>query len=155
MKKYLVLPPIPRKTEERYYLYFAMCQLICEIPYGKVSTENDLYDLLKKLYGINRLEIEYPKATTRTEMDEGYPYWRLLSERGHLHGAKVTQKKLLEREGHTVLEPKPEMDMYIVKDYKSRLYRFENLQIHILKTDEDYMRDAIESVYNSLNSNDE
>ncbi len=152
MKKHLVLPPYPRNKDEIYYPFFAYCQLICEIPYGQVATEKDLLEVMKTAYGKEHIEIEYPKCITGMNMEERYPYWRLLSFNGYLQGNKLAQQRLLEKEGHTVIKPNPDMSKYTVENYKDKQYKFDNLSISVISSDHDYISKVMEKVYNKLNS---
>ncbi len=151
MKKHLVLPPYPRNKEEIYHLFFAYCQLICEIPYGMVATEKDLLEVMKKAYSKVRIEIEYPKCISAMHIEEQFPYWRLLSFYGYLHGNKRAQQRLLSKEGHTVILPNPKISKYTVENYKDKQYKFDNLSISVMSSDYDYISNVMEKVYNKLN----
>ncbi len=61
--------------------------------------------------------------------DDKTPYWRTLKANGELNpkypGGVEEQKKLLETEGHTVIEKGRTNIRYYVKDYESFLYRLD------------------------------
>lgn len=155
MKKHLILPPYSDRCEERYNVYFAMCQLICEIPYGMVAVEKELYSLLESVYGISQSELITPLSDRDAKLGKKYPFWRLLSDRGHLIDLKVLQSEMLAMEGHTVLQPKPNEDRFIVENYKEKLYNFDNLDIYIMDFKSDRIQDAMEYVFKKLNSSEE
>lgn len=143
-KKHLVLPPIVRIRNREYYPYLAYCQLICEVPAGHVTTEKHIKECLAKAYGIEGLEIEYVLEDNKMRIFERYPYWRMLTDRGHLHGAKDFQMTKLEQEGHTILSPKPNMDSFIVENYKEHLFDFNTLNIFAMESDIEIMNKAID-----------
>lgn len=143
-RKHVVLPPLI-KTMGRYkYPYHAVIMLICEIPAGQIATEKALMECLAKAYGKADLEIERYPLATKDMLDEKYPVWRIVSQRGHLQNAcgKETQKAKLEAEGHTIVQPDPEKDAYIVQNYKDCLFDFSFLNITYLDDLRDFVQAA-------------
>ena len=143
-RKHVVLPPLI-KTMGRYkYPYHAVIMLICEIPAGQIATEKALMECLAKAYGKADLEIERYPLATKDMLDEKYPVWRIVSQRGHLQNAcgKETQKAKLEAEGHTIVQPDPEKDAYIVQNYKDCLFDFSFLAIYCLDDLHDFVQTA-------------
>lgn len=133
-RKHVVLPPLV-KTMGRYKIpYHAVIMLICEIPVGQIATEKALMACLAKAYGKAGLEIERYPLATKDMLDEKYPVWRIVSQRGHLLNAcgKETQRAKLEAEGHTIVQPDLEKDAYIVENYKDYLFDFSSLEITCL-----------------------
>ena len=140
-RKHVVLPPLI-KTMGRYkYPYHAVIMLICEIPAGQIATEKALMECLAKAYDKADLEIERYPLATKDMLDEKYPVWRIVSQRGHLQNAcgNETQKVKLEAEGHTIVQPDPEKDAYIVENYKDCMFDFSSLKITYL----DDLRDFV------------
>lgn len=133
-RKQVVLPPLVKTMGQYKYPYHAVIMLICEIPAGQVATEKALMECLAKAYGKADLEIERYPLATKDMLDEKYPFWRIVSQRGHLQSAcgKETQRTKLEAEGHTIIQPDPEKDAYIVHNYKEHLFDFGSLAIHCL-----------------------
>lgn len=143
-RKHVVLPPLI-KTMGRYkYPYHAVIMLICEIPAGQITTEKALMECLAKAYGKADLEIERYPLATKDMLDEKYPVWRVVSQRGHLQNAcgKETQKVKLEAEGHTIVQLDPKKDAYIVENYKDYLFDFSSLKITYLDDLHDFVQAA-------------
>ena len=63
------------------------------------------------------------------------PYWRLIDPNGTLGDFgricdKETQKTMLEREGHVIVQPNPQRRLYQVQDYKAALFDLDKLIIN-------------------------
>ena len=63
------------------------------------------------------------------------PYWRLIDPNGTLVDFgricdKETQKIMLEREGHVIVQPNPNRRLYWVQDYKAALFDLDKLIIN-------------------------
>ena len=63
------------------------------------------------------------------------PYWRLIDPNGTLVDFgricdKETQKTMLEREGHVIVQPNPNRRLYRVQDYKAALFDLDKLIIN-------------------------
>ena len=91
-RKQVVLPALVKMAGRYKYPYHAVIMLICEIPAGQIATEKALMECLAAAYGKSGLEIE-----------------RCLT------AVKDTQKAKLEAEGHTILQPVPDKDSYLVE----------------------------------------
>lgn len=143
-RKQVVLPPLVKTMGRYQYPYLAVIMLICEIPAGQVATEKALMECLAKAYGKADLEIERYPLATKDMLDEKYPFWRIVSQRGHLQSAcgKETQKAKLETEGHTIFQPNPDKDAYIVENYKEHLFDFSSLEITCLDDLHDFVQMA-------------
>lgn len=133
-RKQVVLPALINVSGRYLYPYHAAVMLICEIPAGQIATEKALVDCLAAVYGMSNLEMEHYLLATKDMLDEKYPFWRIVSQRGHLQSAcgKETQRAKLEAEGHTIIQPDPNKDAYIVKNYKEHLFDFSSLAITCL-----------------------
>ena len=144
LKKHIVLPPLSKMAGRYQYPYHAVVMLICEIQAGKIATEKALMECLEKAYGKADLEIERYPLATKDMLDEKYPFWRIVSQRGHLQSAcgKETQRAKLEAEGHTIVQPDPEKDAYIVENYKECLFDLSCLKITCLDDLRDFVQAA-------------
>lgn len=123
---------------------FIILMLICEIPSGQIATEKALMECLAAAYGKSGLEMERCLTAVKDMLEEKYPYWRLVSQRGHLLSVfgKDTQRAKLEAEGHAVIQPDPDKDSYIVENYKEHLYDFGLLSITCLDDPHDFVQAA-------------
>ena len=130
--KYLVLPPLAAQGLLLSYPHHAIVQLICAIPYGKGATVKDIEKCLSRAYKVNCFEAERFTFDPIMQINEQYPFWRVVSERGHLIGAKACQKEKLEGEGLSVEIPNPEADAAVVVDYKAHLYKFDDLNVSVM-----------------------
>lgn len=132
-KKYVCLPPLVRSQFENYYPYTAYLALVCEIPYGQIATITSIADTLAEVYEAEGLHLERLITHIEDKLRGVYPYWRVVSERGHLleSAGKSTQQEYLEQEGHIIVQPNPDYDAYIVKDYQDKIFDFSNLHFTI------------------------
>lgn len=143
-RKHVVLPPLVKTMGQYKYPYLAVLILICEIPAGQIATETALMECLAKAYGIAGLEIERYPLATKDILDEKYPSWRIVSQRGHLQYAcgKDFQKTKLEAEGLTIIQPDLDKDSYIVENYKEHLFDFNSLSVTSLDDPLDFIQTA-------------
>lgn len=143
-KKHVVLPVLSKTAGRYQYPYHAAVMLICEIPVGKIATEKALIECLADAYGKVDLEVERYLLATKDMLDEKYPFWRIVSQRGHLQSVcgKETQRAKLEAEGHTIVQPDPDKDAYIVENYKDYLFDFSSLEITYLDDLHDFVQTA-------------
>lgn len=107
--------------------------MVCEIPYGQVATITTIADVLAEVYKEEGLHLERPITHLEDELRGVYPHWRVVSERGHLleSSGKSTQQEYLEQEGHIVVQPNPDYDAYVIKDYKNKLFDFSTLHLTV------------------------
>lgn len=143
-RKQVVLPALVKMAGRYQYPYHAVIMLICEIPSGRIATEKALLECLAAAYGKSGLEMERCPTAVKDMLEEKYPYWRLVSQRGHLLSVcgKDTQRAKLEAEGHTILQPDPDKDSYIVENYKEHLFDFGLLSITCLDDPHDFIQAA-------------
>ena len=95
---------------------------------GKVTSREAIAKILQKKYGADSVEFE-PGGTVAYMLDA--PYWRLVSERGHLirNGSKesiIFQKWRLEGEGLTIVPVGKGEYAFKIENYKDYMYSFEN-----------------------------
>ena len=145
-QKHVVLPPIKVDNGGRYvFPWHAYVMLACEIPAGKVASDGDLMKCLIAAYGVE-LPVEQALADPEMRIKEVYPYWRVVSERGHiyrLNRGDVALEKL-RAEGVEVKEPRPEIDSYVVQNFKEKKFDFSCLKVTVLKTDKEIMEKLIQ-----------
>lgn len=128
------------KSIEKYggdRMYFAppiaYDEVMKKIPYGKLITVGEIRD-----YFARKSEADFTEPITagifvsiaawasyQRNTDET-PYWRTLKANGELNpkypGGVESQKKLLESEGHTIIQKGRTNIRYYVKDYEKYLY---------------------------------
>ena len=128
------------KSIEKYggdRIYFAppiaYDEVMKKIPYGKLITVGEIRDYFARKSGADFTEpitagifvsiaawASYQRNTDET------PYWRTLKANGELNpkypGGVESQKKLLESEGHTIIQKGRTNIRYYVKDYEKYLY---------------------------------
>lgn len=106
------------------------------VPKGKVITVGDI-----RAYFAARNNADFTDPITAgifcsiaawasfQRTDDKTPYWRTLKNNGELNpkypGGVKEQKKLLEAEGHTVIQKGRTNIRYYVKDYEQFLYRLD------------------------------
>lgn len=136
-QKFVVLPPVKVDMGGNYvFPWHAYMMLVCEIPAGKVASMEDILDCLADAYGVE-LPLEHATADVDMRLREFYPYWRVVSERGHIHSSNKSTGDLnkLRAEGIEILEPNPEVDSLIVKNFKDKKFSFSCLKVSVLETD--------------------
>ena len=132
-RKYVVLPPMEEEGLARVIPKYALVLLACAIPEGYLITEKALLDCLKKAYNVEVVNVQNHFYQWEVlKLHYSFPFWRVVSERGHLIGAKETQKSMLEKEGFSITEHSVN-DQYVVDDYKSHLVDITDFEITVLK----------------------
>ena len=128
------------KSIEKYggdRMYFAppidYDKIMKQIPHGKVITVGKIREYFAKENGADFTEpitagifvSIVAWASYQREEDET-PYWRTLKANGELNekypGGIETQKEMLEKEGHTIIQKGRKNIKYYVKDYESVLF---------------------------------
>ncbi len=129
------------KTIARYggnKMYFAppgaYDTVMKQVPFGKVITVSKIREYFADL---NEADFTEPMtagifvsiaawASYQRDNDKT-PYWRTLKSDGELNdkypGGTAAQKKLLEAEGHTIIEKGRKNIRYFVKDYEKSLFK--------------------------------
>lgn len=101
--------------------------LLCQVPNGYVTRDDDIIDYFKRKYNVTNIEIIWDMPAYKKDYSK-IPYWRVISTRGMLMDtlfySKETQKAMLEKEGHYIITCGVKGKSLGVKDYKVRLYRF-------------------------------
>lgn len=138
-QKYVVLPPVKVDMGGNYvFPWHAYIMLVCEIPVGRVASVEDIMKCLTDAYGVE-LPLEHASADADMRLRECYPYWRVVSERGHIHNSNKSTGDLnkLRAEGIEILEPSPDVDSLVVKDFKEKKFAFSRLKVSVLETDKE------------------
>lgn len=138
-QKHVVLPPVKVDMGGNYvFPWHAYMMLVCEIPAGKVASVEVIMKCLTEAYGLD-LPLEHASADVDMRLREFYPYWRVVSERGHIHNSNKSTGDLnkLRAEGVEILEPNPEVDSLVVIDFKDKKFSFTELKVSVLETDKE------------------
>ncbi len=138
-QKYVVLPPVKVDMGGNYvFPWHAYVMLVCEIPAGKVAPIEDVMKCLADAYGME-LPLEHSTADLDMRLKACYPYWRVVSQLGHILSSNKSAGELnkLRAEGIEILEPNPERDSLIVKDFKEKKFAFSALKVSVLETNQE------------------
>ena len=138
-QKHIVLPAVIRnEITGGEFPWHAYVMLVCEIPAGKVASIEDIMKCLTEAYGME-FPLERSAAEQNLRSTDSYPYWRVVSQRGHILYSNKGDSDLakLESEGVEVLEPNPELDSKIVKDFKEKRFTFSGLKISVQEPDQE------------------
>lgn len=140
--KHVVLPPVKVDMGGNYvFPWHAYIMMACEIPAGKVASIDDIIQCLTDVYGVE-LPLEHSLSDLDMRLKESYPYWRVVSERGHIHNSNKSSSDLdkLRAEGIEIKEPRPEIDSLVVQNFKDKKFTFSDLKISVLETDKDILK---------------
>ena len=138
-QKYVVLPPVKVDMGGNYvFPWHAYIMLVCEIPAGRVASVEDIMKCLAEAYG-TELPLEHPMSDVHMRLKACYPYWRVVSQSGHVLSSNKSDVELnkLRAEGIEILEPNPERDSLIVKDFKEKKFAFSSLKVSVMETDQE------------------
>lgn len=145
-RKHVVLPPVKVDMGGNYvFPWHAFMMLVCEIPAGKVASVEDIMKCLVEAYGVD-LPLEHASADVDMRLREFYPYWRVVSARGHIHNSNKStgDQNKLRAEEIEILEPNPEVDSLIVKDFKNKKFSFSCLNVSVLETDNEIWKQLLQ-----------
>lgn len=136
-RKSIILPPVADDGIYYYIPQYAYFLLVSEIPCGMIATYDSIRDCLCKAYNLQNADIKSDMNSYQLHSEKAFPYWRVVSQRGHLldmiYSSKESQKQLLEAE-HLEIKEEETREAYSVVDYKKYLFSFENLNISVMKT---------------------
>ena len=128
------------KSIEKYggdRMYFAppidYDKIMKQIPHGKVITVGKIREYFAKENGADFTEpitagifVSIAAWASYQRQEDETPYWRTLKANGELNekypGGIETQKEMLEKEGHTIIQKGRKNIKYYVKDYESVLF---------------------------------
>ena len=131
------------KTIEKYggtRMYFAppvdYDKAMRQVPYGQVITVGSIREHFARLSGADFTEpitagifVSIAAWASYQRNHDPTPYWRTLKANGELNakfpGGIEAQKRLLEEEGHTVIQRGRTKIRYFVKDYVRALFVLE------------------------------
>ena len=145
-QKHVVLPPVKVDMGGNYvFPWHAYMMLVCEIPAGKVASMEDVIKSLTEAYGVE-LPLEHSLSDLDMRIKESYPYWRVVSERGHIHNSNKSSGDLnkLRAEGIEIKEPRQEIDSLVIQDFKDKKFTFSSLKISVLGTDNELMEKLLQ-----------
>ena len=136
-KKSVILPPVADDGIYYYIPQYAYFLLVSEIPCGMIATYDSIRECLCKAYNLQNADIKSDMNSYQLHSVKAFPYWRVVSQRGHLldmiYSSKESQKELLEAE-HLEIKSEENRECYSVVDYKKYLFSFDNLNISVMKT---------------------
>ena len=140
--KRIILPPIETQGIEYAIPSLAYYTLVSAIPRGMVCSDDDLMACLRKAYGMDGLEIKTDLNSAQMHIDECFPFWRVVSQRGylvnHFYCSKEKQREFLEQEGVAVIKV-GENESYRVDELEYLKYNIRNFKITLLKNDKEIM----------------
>lgn len=138
------MPKIQRITDQKSIekyggdkMYFAppldYDKVMRLVPYGKLLTVGDIREYFAKQSGADFTEpmtagifVSIVAWASHQRTEDKTPYWRTLKNKGELNakypGGVEEQKKLLENEGHTIIQKGRTNIKYYVKDYEKALF---------------------------------
>lgn len=130
-----------KKSIEKYggdRMYFAppidYDKVMRLVPFGKLLTVGIIREYFANKSGADFTEpitagifVSIAAWASFQRTDDKTPYWRTLKANGELNakypGGVEGQKKLLEQEGHTIVQKGRKNIRYYVKDYEKSLFR--------------------------------
>ena len=151
---------IPAVKKTVYLNRQMFATIVAMIPAGKLTTQEAIYEMWAKRKDGDYCELESysilpvdkrmlwsPTDVQRVDFitdlksygsdnpESLIPYWRIISPKGTLVDFgricdKETQKTMLEREGHVIVQPNPNRRLYRVQDYKAALFDLDKLIIN-------------------------
>lgn len=129
-----------KKSIEKYggdKMYFAppidYDKIMRLVPFGKLLTVGAIREYFAKKSGADFTEpitagifVSIAAWASFQRDDDKTPYWRTLKANGELNakypGGIKTQKEMLEKEGHTIIQKGRKNIRYYVKDYENDLF---------------------------------
>lgn len=137
-KQHLILPPIEKMGLEYAIPQYAYFLVVSSIPEGMICSDDDIISCLREAYGNSSLEIKPDKNCFSLYLENSFPYWRIVSQRGYLvnsiYSSKEKQKELLIEEGFHIKQMQDGGIM--VEDYNLYMFDLNELQITVMKSDE-------------------
>lgn len=128
------------KSIEKYggdKMYFAppidYDRIMKQVPFGKLITVNKIREYFAKENGADFTEpmtvgifVTIAAWASYQRADDKTPYWRTLKSKGELNdkypGGIESQKEMLEKEGHTIIQKGRKNIKYFVEDYEKVLF---------------------------------
>lgn len=140
---YVVLPQVESKlgVNDKYYYIpqLAYYIMVSAIPYGMVCTEEEIWDKLKEIYGIDTVEVRPDHNSTSMYGLSKFPFWRAVADNGYITGSIYVTKdrliELLKKEGHNVRQV-GSTQRYRLMDYTDTHYNINSMKISVLQTDD-------------------
>lgn len=144
---YVVLPQIETKlgVNGRYYYIpqLAYYLTVSAIPYGKVCTEDEIWDKLKEVYGVGNVEVRPDHNSVSMYGFSKFPFWRAIPDSGYISGSFYVSKgrliELLKKEGHNIRQ-EGNTQRYRLMDLAETHYDINKMKISVLQTDEQILK---------------
>lgn len=137
-KQHLILPPIEKMGLGYAIPQYAYFLIVSAIPEGMICSDDDIMSCLRAAYGNNSLEVKPDKNSFSLHLENSFPYWRVVSQRGYLinsiYSSKEKQKEMLIKEGFQIKQMQGEGIM--VEDYNLYMFDLNELQITVMKSTE-------------------
>ena len=145
--KYIIVPPLEEENLEYVIPSIAYYNLVSAIPKGMVCTYDDLINCLRKAYGIDSLEISRDRNRVELYINDSFPYWRVVSQRGYLNDniycSRETHKKKLEADGIKVVQI-GEKDSFRVDEFEHSRFDVNCFKITVMKTEQAIVEQFVE-----------
>lgn len=138
--KYIVLPSIESNGMKCTIPSLAYYNIVSSIPRGMVCVDDELNSCLKQAYGSDSLKIDNSnKNDVKLYGYNRFPFWRVVSQCGYLldnkYCSKERQRELLLNDGVKTTQE------YRVENFKYHRFDVKNLQITILKTSDQILKE--------------
>ena len=135
-RQYLVLPPIEKMGLEYAIPQYAYFLVVSSIPEGMICSDDNIMACLRTTYGNDSLEVKPDENSFSLHLENAFPYWRVVSQRGYLinsiYSSKEKQKTMLKSEGLKINDMHG--DGLAVEDYKLHMFDLNELQITVMKS---------------------
>lgn len=113
--------------------------MVSAIPYGMVCAEEETWDKLKEVYGIDTVEVRPDYNSASMYGFSKFPFCRAVADNGYITGSIYVTKgrliELLKKEGHNIRQV-GNTQKYRLMDYADTHYSVNNMKISVLQTDE-------------------
>lgn len=109
-RQHLILPPIGKRGLNHAIPEYAYFLVVSAIPEGMICSDDDIMSCLRAAYGNSKLEIKPDKNSFSLYLENSFPYWRVVSQRGYLinsiYSSKEKQKKCLLKKDFDLSKPR-------------------------------------------------
>ena len=136
--KYVILPKVETNLLQYFIPQHAYYLMVSAIPYGMVCTNEEIWDKLQEIYGIETMDVLPDHNGADMYANSRFPFWRAVSDHGNIIGSLYVSKDrlvdLLRSEGHNVRQV-GDTGRYRVMDFKETHFDLNTLKISQLQTD--------------------
>lgn len=138
--KYIIVPPLEKENLEYVIPSIAYYNLVSAIPKEMVCTYEDIINCLRKAYGIDSLELSRDRNIVELYINDSFPYWRVVSQRGYLidniYCSRETHKDKLEADGIKVIQVCGK-DSFRVDEFEHYRFDVNCFKITVMKTEKE------------------